>query len=812
MGVRTVTGYGRRAPREQRGRGARLCAPTYRVCLTLLAGLWLATLGQTIGQMPPQAQGIAVAIDYAPDHFAEQLSQLKGLGVRQVVVRLTELPSPQRWQAMLEALAQSELEWWLWLAHLPRTAGWVVLPERYRLRGNEQGIYTLQIAGAMETLLALSPRDHPSLQGLSRLTLSGGRAVTAIGNSAESLLLLYPRLENALPDLWDGWDRYRDALMALLLTRKPDGRFRGWLVESGWKAQSAAALPESQRFAVEWQGFLQQRYGELTELERAWDTATPLSRFEQATRLIPLWHGERGLPLLVSLDALQKPTEVVPRHCRFWDDYHTFLSERWRILLSGLRQTLLTFTPAAEFIVVQPMLDPTDLPVPEGLSDPMLPTAVSLPARWRNAWRHFLILKGASSVILEWTGEPVERASLIQELAREIGAAWVVWHVRDTNSLPRDAWQTLQAVDARAARAEPLRLLYFPTSLWSATRIQKWRAGWWVPSDASKELQPLFWGFDLFAFWRPIEIQELNPEGKSVAVQRVELYLWLNEGEREITLRRFDQKPISAINLNGEPVPLTVRGNTVRLKVGTVPVRVRGFETVPLCESVVNDWAQRVDALLKRNTGGSQDTRVLRFLFESALSTYRRDPVQGFALLRNAWLEVERAFQPYRLIEAESSPDHTFGTVRRDLAASGGATLWLHTPLAPSEEGFYARYPLNIRTEGIYNLYLACRVRPDSSDSSDRGETIEWQLFSSADEKAPVAKGSVPLDASRAVSSYADRFIWLPLGSTTLKAGDYILQLRYLLVNGQPPFYAEWDMVLAAPPGVVPRGAIPPAY
>jgi hypothetical protein len=821
-GVRAVAGYGRGAASEPRGRGARLTHAPYRLYLTLLAGLWLATLGQTL----PQAEGLAVAVEYAPDHFAEQLRQLKGLGVRQVVVRLRELPSPSQWQAMLEACAQSELEWWLWLAHWPRAAGWVVLPERYRLRGNEQGVYTLQIAGARETLLALAPRDQPSLQGLSRLTLSGGRAVAAIGESAESLLLLYPRLENALPDLWDGWDRERDALIALLQTRQPDGRFRGWLVESSWDAQSAASLPESQRFAAEWQGFLQQRYGELTELERAWDTATPLSRFEQATRLIPLWHGERGLPLLVSLDAPQKPMEVVPRLCRFWDDYHAFLGERWRVLLRGLRQALLAFTPEAGFAIVQPMPDPTDLPVPDALRDALLPTAVYLPARWRSAWRPFLIRKSASTdskmqtVILEWTGESVERVSLIQELAREMGAAQVVWHVRDIGTLPRDTWQALQAVDAGSARAQKPHFFYFPTSLWSATRIQKWRAGWWVPQEGSSELQPLFWGFELFAFWRPVEIQVAAPAAPSKRGEReevggdsvvrcIELYLWREQGEREIILRRFDQKPLDALHLDGEPVPLTVRGNTVRLKVGTVPVRVRGFELLPLCESVVNDWTQRVDSLLKRNTAASQDTRVLRFLFESALTTYRRDPVQGFALLRNAWLEAERAFQPYRLVEAESSPDHTFGTVRRDLAASGGATLWLHTPLPPGADGFYARYPLNIRTDGVYHLYLACRLR---SDSTEKPDGIEWQIFSGTEEKAPLARGSAPLDAARAVSHYADGFIWLPLGSTALKAGDHVLVLRYLPATDQPPFYAEWDMVLVAPPGVVPRGAMPPAY
>ncbi|MEN3000949.1 MAG: hypothetical protein ABDI19_03800, partial [Armatimonadota bacterium] len=107
-----------------------------RVCHSLFAILLFAIAG--VQAQPTHT--LAVAIDYQPDTFSEQIAHLKSLGMAQVVVRLTALPTLQQWQAMLDTLDKSELEWRCSLAELPRASGWVVLPERYRLRGTEQGV------------------------------------------------------------------------------------------------------------------------------------------------------------------------------------------------------------------------------------------------------------------------------------------------------------------------------------------------------------------------------------------------------------------------------------------------------------------------------------------------------------------------------------------------------------------------------------------------------------------------------------------------------------------------------------------------
>jgi hypothetical protein len=206
---------------------------------------------------------------------------------------------------------------------------------------------------------------------------------------------------------------------------------------------------------------------------------------------------------------------------------------------------------------------------------------------------------------------------------------------------------------------------------------------------------------------------------------------------------------------------------------------------------------------MKRGNPTGQDAAVLKFNFDNALSVYRRNPAQGFSLVRTNWFEFERAYQPYRWIEAESARQHEFGTVRRDRAMSGGATLWLGA-LMPVE-GVSATYSLALRETQNYTVWLAVRGVPAG--------TVEWQILQPADAEAkPIAEGVTLLSAERAVSHYADQCFWIPLGNAPLKGGDYQFRLRWKPDSQQPPHYAEWDVILVAPAGVQPRHVLPPQY
>jgi hypothetical protein len=753
---------------------------------------------------PSKSHTLGIVLDYPAGDLAAQLSQLKAQGVQEVVIRLEALPSREAWQSLLETAEASGLDWRLWLANLPRTEGWTIAPERYRMAGNADGVYTLAVPDATRLLLAVSPRETPYLRLSTVLELSNGRAVSAIGDTAESVLLLYPLRRDAMPDLWDGWDAYRDTLLRLLMHRAPKQGFRGWLLQSDWDILSVSTLPTSSLAQAEWQAYLKTRYPDPTELERAWDTSTKLERHEQAARLMPLWREGRGLPYLVAPDESVKPQELDPNRSRFWDDWRAFLTERWRILLAGLREMLTRHTPNAEFTVLQTAPDPAELPLPDAFADPQLPLGWYLPAARRDLWRMQLLLETLrrertleplTMLIAEWAADDAERASMFQTFAREMGIERVYWRGR----VPEEAWRTLTQTDAPpdAPALQP-----FPATLWGLTEIRRYRSGWWVPS-VQPDLQPLLWGFEIHGFQKATEVRTLDAQGKMDITRQLELCLWVDEGEREITLRRFDRAPLTAFDLNGQAVRLDVRGDRVRLRVGATPVRIRGFQSEPICETSVEAWTARVAELFKRGNPAGQDAQVLKFNFDNALSIYRRNPSQGFALLRTNWFEFERAFQPYRWIEAENARQHEFGTIRRDPAMSGGATLWLNTPM-PIESAS-ASYRLSLRETQAYTLWLAVRGVPSGS--------VEWQIAPAEEAEAgATVEGTAVLSAERAVARYADQCYWLPLGIATLKAGEYRLTLRWKPNTPQPPHYTEWDAILIAPPGVQPKHILPPAY
>jgi hypothetical protein len=153
------------------------------------------------------------------------------------------------------------------------------------------------------------------------------------------------------------------------------------------------------------------------------------------------------------------------------------------------------------------------------------------------------------------------------------------------------------------------------------------------------DLQPLLWGFEIHGFQKATEVRTLDAQGKMDITRQLELCLWVDEGEREITLRRFDRTPLTAFDLNGQAVPLNVRGDRVRVRVGATPVRLRGFQSEPICETSAEAWMARVAELFKRGNPAGQDAQVLKFNFDNALSLYRRNPLQGFTLLRTNWFE-----------------------------------------------------------------------------------------------------------------------------------------------------------------------------
>lgn len=784
----------------------------WQLVLRLFWGLLaLAVMANTagIGSEPSAANtetqtALGISVVYRANTFAEQVAQLKALGVPAVMVRLETLPSKGEWQEAIETLEASGVEWWLCLEGLPLCDGWVSAPDQFRLQGNAEGVYTVRMpVDTPKTLVALSPADTPHLQTLSQLELSEGRAQIALGGTEQSVLLLYPYLKKALPDLWEGWDRYRDQLFALLKVRAPKQGFKGWVIASPWTPLSLSVFPTSPVARAEWHAYLKARYPQLVDLETAWQISGSFKDHATASTLIPLWRGARGVPFLVAPDSSVDPVEVEAPKSQFWSDYRLFLATRWQSLIRNLETALRSYTPDVNLFCLHP---PTANEPEMSLLYQELRNALWLPQESSARWRTLMVLEAFQAtrhpnplamVCLEGAHLPSERATLLQHTARELGYSAVFWQIAPDGSVSSEWWNALKSTDSAP---ESPQFVPFPRALWSLTSIQKFRLGWWVPLDPAPNLNLLGWGFEVAGFWRVVEVQQTDKAGNLIVEPQFEIYLWSPEGEREVVLRRVDKSPLSALDLNGQEVKLDVRGDLVRFRLGTTPVRLRGFAMLPYCESALSLWSQRVQELLKRT--GSQPPEALKFQWENALEVYRKDREQGYAMVRSVWLDIERAFQPYRWLEVEQAGTRTLGIARPDPALSGGAS-WVFSSLMPSAE-YQVRFKVRLRVAGSHTLWLALRLPASGS--------VEWQVHQETQGEQPVAQGTVELSPDRATSPYADQFAWLPIGTFGAQPGDYLLTLRWLPADQPSVFSAEWDALLIAPAGITPRGILPPSF
>lgn len=749
-----------------------------------------------------------VHLSYRAGSFGTDLEKLAKAGVRSVLLEWQSFPQAEQWSDAIQKLEQAKLDYWL--AFSPHRAeryatGWIVQPERYRLAPSKEGVYSLRFSGADKAWMVAANRTDASWKRTTMLDVRNDRATLAMPGDPESeVLLFYPHGRTQLPDLWEGWDRFRDNLMVLLKELKPGTGFRGWvnLVSIPQDDDAVACVPDSPLFRVEWQSFLQARYKEIGDLEREWGLEGGIGSFERAAGVIPLWRVNRGLPYLWDpAKPDEKPLDVGIHRSAFQRDYRDYLNARLTALTGTLRQALRPFTGDAPVYAIQmppshqqPPLIPTYTGSYGGLEN----VCVWLPNNDKEAWGYWMAyhtLEGRPRnpahrmLIVELGVEQLESASLTLARARALGYQQVFWQLATPESVPDEFFKAMLAADE--APANGIEWLPFPASLWSPAEFIRLPDGrWWFPS-ASAGGEVLDWGDNLYAYWTTSD----TTEGR-----RIQLCLWSKQGIQEVVLRRLDDSTLSVLSTDGQAVGVRVHRDRVTLQVGMRPILLTGFQVLPICETAVNEYNARFALAEKAAAQAGHQFSILRFNFRQAVSLYERNPVEGYRLIVNSVHEAERFLRSHLQIEAEHTQEHTFGTLRENPAASGSSTLWLSTPLSPSSAGYGASYTFSAARPGEYVLWLSTTLP---------ATPLEWSMASTSEPDSPsIFKGRIPEQENGELtvrSGYGGTFHWVRIGTVTLKPGEYRLQLR--LSNEKLDwYYAEWDALLIAPPELEPSG------
>jgi hypothetical protein len=646
-----------------------------------------------------------------------------------------------------------------------------------------------------------------------------------------AVALLYPHKSMGparsgwMPDLWAGFDAYRDRLIALFSQVKFGPGLRFFLDPLarpiGLMGDGEFLVPDSEGFRMEWEAYLRRRYPSPDAVQQAWTLSIPeVKGYRPLTALVPLWESRSGAPFMLD-PATGRRYPLGSGLPRFWDDLREFETQSFSYYLNTAADVLkreVADVPVVYTRTVQhPMFAQTRA---AGGFD-----GLGIVAYGRGS---SLVTSGADSTYSQcedaarsiWclvvetmdTNSPKKAApgyatrdSLFFDLdwLRGIGAkGFYVWGLQ---ILPEERYPAFQLAalpeqldwlkgyadrerDARVAAARP-RTVPFPmvaAGIVRAGPIANTNVVW-VPSLAPGRL------IDFGSSYAGYTIQQGDGE---ITV------LWSLRGPRETHLHMADPRRLEVTTLDGAPVPFRtdVKRKIAVLTLEDTPyiLKTSGMDVVPLeyledaAKELRNMVAHALEDRLPALEYRYQVDRIDRAMKAQNLllaSTLLQDGLRGLTALA----------QPYTWREAETADAHSFTEVTRMPGASNGAVLTLNAATRTQPEGFTATYKFAAPADGEYAVWIACT--PPGPQASPFSWTLDGGSAKLSSEGTAVGAPYL-----------GDQFVWMNLGHAHLSKGMHAFAVR---VNDLAPALDRYvlaiDAILITRQPFTPRGILRPA-
>ncbi len=234
--------------------------------------------------------------------------------------------------------------------------GTVVKPAAYRFADKDSVSATWQVPHADTALLILTDADDDNkiLQGRSgQVTVRDGVVsvpIDAPEAAGKVVAILYPHKaipagDGELPDLWAGFDDYRDRVLTYLGQVKFGGGLRFFLDplarHLGLLNESDYLVPDSPNFLLEWEGYLTRKYPNVDDLKLAWAiNEGDFKTLRDLARLVPLWANGRGVPYFYD-PAAHRPYRILDaEQSRWWQDFLQYRNEAILYYLNTMANVL----------------------------------------------------------------------------------------------------------------------------------------------------------------------------------------------------------------------------------------------------------------------------------------------------------------------------------------------------------------------------------------------------------------------------------------------------------------------------------------
>ena len=758
--------------------------------------------------------------DWAADKIT--LDGLAKGGVRDVLLTagargLTHVP-PAAVQRVLDYLDSKKISYGLKIADFPQDplTGYVVKPAAYRnpspaVNGPTQFSHIPDLLDAFYLLVSSSDGEIEA----------NGAAQVANGNTAvvtprpgegdvDDVMLLYPRRlylpgtpESRLPDLWQGYDEYRDRLLTFFGRVKLGPGFRFFIdpitSNIGLDGEVDNVIPTSDGFRLDFEAWLNKKYNHnVDDLNKGWGIKErDLPDFATAARCLPLWSGSKGVPAVWDPD--KKVPYMVLNHPRIgghvWDDFQQFRLQSVRGYMNSLAGVLKKSVANVPVVYGwggrSPLFTNPDV---RGGFDGLAVTDTEAAAYAfaqaedtpRTTW---LLSTSPTPLTASW------------ETLKTLGLGGYFAPAATPAGINQLAQYAASLSFGMPGGGRIPRVLPYPAGVANVgVSLQQLPDGvWWLPSYRAGAL---FSSNDAFSLGPLVRGYRLNdPDGGLT-----KFVIWSPNGG--LTQARFPfpkDSPALITDAAGVPLDIKKKGSVWTVPLSAEPIVISRVSSVPLPVDAAEAADKEVSRLIKvaKDQGLNVDLFQQReFQAKNSIPDTAQNADLRYNALARLVGDLASALQPYLWIEGEGASSYTFDSLVSDSEASGGSYLSLDTNREPSTSGvsdsggYHADWKFRVNAAGTYALWAATSPLPNSSP-------FTYTLDGGG---ANIAQNAPEGDL------YAGRFMWSQIGSVSLSRGPHTLTINVTGPRARDGRYVlAVDTLCLSRVPFYPNGTQPPA-
>jgi hypothetical protein len=729
---------------------------------------------------------------------------------------LTHVPAEAA-QRVIDYLDKNEFRYGIAIADPAPTPlmGYVVRPAVYRDPNPGISATFSHVDGLISAAYVLaSAKTGEILETGKAKTQDGSMAIASLKSpSDESVLLLYPErlyadgtVESRMPDLWQGYDDYRDRLLTYFGRVKLGPGFRFFLDpltdQLGVNGDADSLIPTSEGFRLEFQAWLQTKHNRnVNDINQAWGVKDrDIADYTVAARCIPLWRQTKGVAALYDPQD-GKTYEVLNRpkiNNGYWDDLTQFRTESLRRYMNSIATMLKTSVADVPVVYRAPKFDALFAGGPvdggyDGLGieafghgrslaeDNALYTFAQAEDMPKSTWLIVSSTFGSAAPADQKTPGYDSKGSLFDDwdYLKEAGARG--FFTTALQRFPEDGYANANLAalpeqmgwlgsyaasletlgDMREKEPEPI--LWYPAGETQiAARPRHFADGvWWLPT-----LRPSS-GFSMGQETIIQTYQIPNNDGRLPVWA-----LWTGQSVVQEIHFPFSQTSAPTVtDARGTPIKIKGKQGDWALPLGAEPVLVSGVKGIPQPPEIVDEAAREAARLIKVAKAQHVSTQG----FEDGLFYANNNPSKGgsedyrYSMLTRLIVQLTDTLKPYAWIEGEGASEFSFDSLIPSRDASAGSYLSLDTDRDPQHvsdsAGYHATYNFGVNAPGRYTIWLA-----GSPLDSHTASPFTY----SVDGNAVQETHDIPAEGA----TYGGGFVWTNLGDVTLEAKRHTLTIN----------------------------------